>query len=113
MHAGRALLRAPVSIGRARVNFFAWPDGLSRKAAASFTRSQKSDMSWQERERSVAGASLISIDNYIRSMARRCMWKYVPGGRHRCSLAERLTGLHLARGLKSIIMSRQCFGSSS
>jgi hypothetical protein len=73
------------------------------------TRSQKSDMSSQERGRSVVSGSLILIDDYIPSMAP---WirKYVPGRGHRCSLAERLTGLHLALGLKSIVLSRQCFG---
>jgi hypothetical protein len=35
-HAGHALRRTSVTIGRARVNFFPRPAGLLRKAAASF-----------------------------------------------------------------------------
>jgi hypothetical protein len=54
------------------------------------TRSQKSDMSWQERERSVVSASLISIDNDIPSMARRCIRKYGPGRGHGCSLTDQV-----------------------
>jgi hypothetical protein len=54
------------------------------------TRSQKSDMSWQERERSVVSVSLISIDIYIPSMARRCIGKYVPGRGHGCSLTDQV-----------------------
>jgi hypothetical protein len=47
-------------------------------------------MSWQERERSVVSVSLISIDNYIPSMARRCIGKYVPGRGHGCSLTDQV-----------------------
>jgi hypothetical protein len=49
------------------------------------------------------------IDDDIPSMALRWMRSTaVPG--HRGSLAERLAGLRLALGLKSILLFRQCFG---
>ncbi len=60
------------------------------------TPSQKFDMSWKERGRSVVSGSLILIGDYMPSMAPpHAEVSAGPGGA--AAPSERLTGLHLAR----------------